>query len=124
VVFLLTTNRPDLLEPALAARPGRVDLAVEIPLPDGLARRRLLELYSRSIRLEVDDLDHVVARTRGVSAAFIRELIRKAALAAADQEGPLTISGQHLDDALQELLFEGGELTRSLLGGHAQQSGA
>ena len=28
VVFVLTTNRADLLEPALAARPGRVDQAV------------------------------------------------------------------------------------------------
>ena len=34
VIFLLTTNRPDLLEPALASRPGRVDQAIEIPLPD------------------------------------------------------------------------------------------
>ena len=34
VAFLLTTNRADLLEPALMQRPGRVDLAVEVPLPD------------------------------------------------------------------------------------------
>ncbi len=34
ILFLLTTNRPDLLEPALAARPGRVDQAIEIPMPD------------------------------------------------------------------------------------------
>ena len=34
VIFTLTTNRPDLLEPALAARPGRVDQATEITLPD------------------------------------------------------------------------------------------
>ena len=27
LLFVLTTNRPDLIEPALAARPGRVDLA-------------------------------------------------------------------------------------------------
>lgn len=33
-LVLLTSNRPDLLEPALAARPGRIDLAVEVPLPD------------------------------------------------------------------------------------------
>ena len=33
LLFLLTTNRPDVIEPALAARPGRVDLALEIPLP-------------------------------------------------------------------------------------------
>jgi ATP-dependent 26S proteasome regulatory subunit len=32
IAFILTTNRPDALEPALAARPGRVDLAVELPL--------------------------------------------------------------------------------------------
>jgi hypothetical protein len=34
VIFVLTTNRLDLLEPALAARPGRVDQAVEIRRPD------------------------------------------------------------------------------------------
>ena len=45
VVFVLTTNRADLLEPALAARPGRVDQAVELGLPDAPARRALLELY-------------------------------------------------------------------------------
>jgi hypothetical protein len=118
VVFLLTTNRPDLLEPALAARPGRVDLAVEIPLPDDSCRRRLLELYSRGLQLDVDDLERFVVRTRGVSAAFVRELVRKAALAAADREGPLVATSQDLEDALQELLFESGELTRSLLGGH------
>jgi cell division protease FtsH len=37
LLFLLTTNRADLLETALAARPGRVDVAVEsvptAPLP-------------------------------------------------------------------------------------------
>ena len=34
VLFVLTTNRADLLEPALAARPGRIDQAVELPLPN------------------------------------------------------------------------------------------
>ena len=38
VAFVLTTNRPDLLEPALAQRPGRIDLAVEIELPNEMAR--------------------------------------------------------------------------------------
>src|SRR5687768_13394071 len=33
VAFVLTTNRVDMLERALAQRPGRVDLAAEIPLP-------------------------------------------------------------------------------------------
>jgi AAA+ superfamily predicted ATPase len=50
VIFLLTSNRPDLLEPALAARPGRVDLAVEVPLPDA-GCRRLIELYGHGLTL-------------------------------------------------------------------------
>jgi hypothetical protein len=118
IVFLLTTNRPDLLEPALAARPGRIDQAVEIPLPDAACRRRLFDLYADGLRLEIADLDRFVERTRGVSAAFIRELLRKAALFAADEsEGDLVVRDRHLDDALHDLVIEGGELTKTLLGG-------
>jgi ATP-dependent 26S proteasome regulatory subunit len=47
ILFLLTTNRPDLLEPALESRPGRVDQAIEIPLPDETCRRRLFNLYGQ-----------------------------------------------------------------------------
>ena len=52
LLFVLTTNRADLIEPALAARPGRVDLALEIPLPDGEGRRRLIALYAAGITLD------------------------------------------------------------------------
>ena len=34
ILFILTTNRPEALEAALAARPGRIDQAIEFPLPD------------------------------------------------------------------------------------------
>jgi hypothetical protein len=69
VIFLLTSNRPELLEPALAARPGRVDLAVEVPLPDAACRRRLIELYGHGLALHVDgdDLDRLVQRIEGVA---------------------------------------------------------
>jgi ATP-dependent 26S proteasome regulatory subunit len=115
VVFVLTTNRPELLEPALAARPGRVDLAVEVPLPDPACRRRLLELYGRGLTLRVADLDRLVERTEGVSPAFIRELLRKAALLAVDGDGEIVVEDRHLDQALLELVVEGGDLTRRLL---------
>ena len=68
VAFVLTTNRVDLLEPALAARPGRVDQAVEIPVPDAAGRRRLIELYKGNVALQVADLSRVVERTDGVTA--------------------------------------------------------
>jgi len=50
VSFVLTTNRAEVLEQALAARPGRVDLAVEIPLPDATGRERLLRLCAELAR--------------------------------------------------------------------------
>ena len=84
LLFLLTTNRADLLELALAARPGRVDVAVEIALPDGPARERLLALYGRGVPLELtgDDIAAAIERTEGVTASFLKELIRRAVLEA------------------------------------------
>jgi cell division protease FtsH len=126
VAFVLTSNRADLLEPALAARPGRVDLAVEIGLPDEDARLRLLELYSRSLVLGLQDRGQLIARTAGVTPAFIRELIRKAALEAMTEGDPLgevTVEDRHMSRALDELLAEKGRLTRILLGGGAEEGG-
>ena len=87
VTFLLTTNRADLLEPALAQRPGRVDHAALLPLPDAGARRRLLQLYQGNLDLDLADLDAVIGRTEGVTASFLKELLRRAALNAADDAG-------------------------------------
>lgn len=47
VLFVLTTNRADLLEAALAARPGRIDQALEIGLPSADGRRALFHLYMK-----------------------------------------------------------------------------
>jgi hypothetical protein len=116
VLFILTTNRPDILEPALAARPGRVDQAIEVPLPDAECRRRLIELYARGLSLRVDRLDAVVERTAGASAAFMRELLRRAALIATDEAERPVVEQRHLDEAIRELVITGGSLTRSLLG--------
>jgi ATP-dependent 26S proteasome regulatory subunit len=118
VLFLLTTNRPDLLEPALAARPGRIDQALEVPLPDEGCRSRLLALYARGLELRLAHRDALVARTKGVSGAFLRELLRKAALLAADEGTGRVVEDRHVEAALKELVVEGGSLTQHLLGSH------
>ena len=120
VSFVLTTNRADLLEPALAGRPGRVDLAIEIPLPDDDGRRRLLELYGRDLDLRLSDPQAVVRRTAGVTASFVKELMRKASLLSALESagrGAPQVTDRHLSDALDELLAEESAMTRALLGG-------
>jgi ATPase family associated with various cellular activities (AAA) len=116
VVFVLTTNRADLLEPALASRPGRVDQAVELQLPDLAARRALFELYRGSLPVDTARLDGVLERASGVTASFLKELLRRAATLAADRPGPLAVSADDLDAALEELLDTRNAMTRTLLG--------
>lgn len=118
VAFVLTTNRPDALEPALAARPGRVDLALEIPLPAAPERRRLLELYGRGLDLDPAVLETAVGRTEGATASFFRELLRKASLAALEAQRE-SVGAEEIDGALEELLHETASLTRVLLGSEA-----
>ncbi len=115
VVFLLTTNRPDLLEPALALRPGRVDLAVELPLPDADGRRRLLARYSQGLDTSTVDLDAYVPDLEGTSPAFIRELLRQAALRAAEAGRGTRLESSDVDGARADLA-EGGVLAQRLLG--------
>jgi hypothetical protein len=114
VIFVMTTNRADLLEPALAARPGRVDQAVAFPLPDADARSRLLDLFGRGLDVHLADRAAIVAETEGVSPAFLRELVRKAALHAA-RAGSSRVDDPHFREAL-DLLEQGGPITRSMLG--------
>ncbi len=119
LLFVLTTNRADLLEPALAARPGRVDVAIDIDLPDADARQRLLALYGRSVPLRLTDAEtaEIVERTEGVTASFIKELLRRAVLECLhDDPSAGTVTAVHTSRALDDLLDSGQQLTRSLLG--------
>ena len=115
---MLTTNRPDALEPALAARPGRVDLAIEIPLPDAAARRRLLELYSHGLTSRSAPSTRRWPGRRGRPHRSSRSSSGRASVAALES-GRTTVSGADFDGALDELLEDTGALTRVLLG-HAQ----
>src|SRR6266508_1336255 len=114
ILYILTTNRPDILEPALAARPGRVDLAVELPMPDADGRRRLLELYARGMHLDGVDLAAYVDRTAGASPAYIKEILRRAALLAAIAKSP-SVTHEHLDQAMTEL-ESGSDLAKRIVG--------
>ena len=122
VVFVLTTNRADLLEQALTTRPGRIDQAVEMELPDAGARRELLHLYRAELGWEVSDaaLDSAVERSEGTTASFAKELLRRAALVSLerdpDQVAP-TIMDEDLKAGLDELLDSRNRMTRRALGG-------
>jgi hypothetical protein len=116
LLVLLTTNRPDRIEPALAGRPGRVDLALELPLPDEQGRRELLRLYAQEIEIDPQTEQQLVEQSEGVTGALIKELMRQATLRATLND--TQPSGSDVLTILSELLDERGTLTRRLLGQH------
>lgn len=116
ILFILTTNRPETLEAALASRPGRIDQAIEFPLPDEAGREKLVLLYAHEAKLSTDILSEIVRRTQGVSAAFIKELMRRIVQFHIERNGGSEIDRADVDAALDEMLFSGGKLNLKLLG--------
>lgn len=117
VLLILTTNRPEQIEPALVSRPGRVDQAIEFPLPDEEGRAKLVKLYARGLGISKELMELVVSRTKGVSGAFIKELMRRCAQFQIESSHGNVLTQSAVDAAMEEMLFTGGALNRRLLGG-------
>src|SRR5712671_4953673 len=117
ILFILTTNRPEQLESALASRPGRIDQAIEVPLPDDIGRNKLVQLYGRGLPLGDAVVAEAAQRTQGVSAAFIKEMMRRMAQASIVRDGGTTVESDDISEALDDMLFAGGKLNVKLLGG-------
>jgi transitional endoplasmic reticulum ATPase len=82
VVTLATTNRPDILDPALL-RPGRFDVQIEVTAPDVATRRAILEVHTRQQPLADDvDLDVLAAETGGCMGADLAGICREAGMEA------------------------------------------
>ncbi len=121
IAFVMTTNHVQILEEALAARRGRVDLGVEIALPDVAARRRLFQHYAGSLPLSPEALDAAAERAEGTTGSFAKELVRRTVLRAALRGDDLPLDDD-LSASLDDLLSSGAALTRLLLGGRESMS--
>lgn len=119
ILFVLSTNKPEVLEEALISRPGRIDQLIEFPRPDDNCRRALMELYGGNLLVSAAIVDDVVNRTRRVSASFIKELMRRFAQYSIERDGNGVVNAEDVDQALNEMLFDNGHLNRSVLGAQA-----
>ncbi len=83
VILIASTNRPDVLDPALL-RPGRFDRRVVVSRPDVRGREGILKVHTRKIPLSEDVDISVIARgTPGFTGADLANLVNEAALNAA-----------------------------------------
>jgi AAA+ superfamily predicted ATPase/ATP-dependent Clp protease adapter protein ClpS len=122
ILFVLSTNKPEVLEQALIARPGRVDQLIEFPLPDEDCRRALMDLYGGNLSVSDDIAGDVVNRTHDVSASFIKELMRRFAQYSIERGRDGVVSAEDVDQALNEMLFDNSRLSRSVLGAHTAEN--
>jgi len=125
VVVIATTNRPDLIDPALL-RPGRLDRHFHVPVPDGAARRKIFAVHTRDKPLaEGVDLDDLAARTDGYVGADIEAVCREASMAATrefiarvdpdqigESVGNVRVTADHFEQALEEVTPSVDEGTR------------
>jgi len=110
ILVVASTTHTDALDPALVA-PGRLDHLVEIPLPDAVAQREILEL----IRLRTEktagrplfekiDYDKILPVMGGMSGADLSVIVRRAlemkVRAAAERSGVSPVSTEDLLDAI------------------------
>lgn len=86
VFVLAATNKPQILDPALM-RPGRLDTALYIGLPDCESRREILQIRLHLMDVEEDvDIADLANRADGYSGAELVSVCQKAGYAALEEQ--------------------------------------
>ena len=100
VLFMGSTNRPDVLDPALT-RPGRFDQMIEVGLPDRSGRRAIVEGYLSTIRHDESvDIEAIVSNTPGASPAQMMAALTKDTVRIALFEHRNVVTQRDIDRAL------------------------
>ena len=105
VLFMGSTNRPDVLDPALT-RPGRFDRTIEVAPPDKTGRRAIVEYYLSQIKHDnTIDVEAIVEDTVSATPAKIMAAITKDAVRLALFDGRFLVNQRDIDLAFQEQSF-------------------
>ncbi|MCF2140765.1 MAG: CDC48 family AAA ATPase [Candidatus Lokiarchaeota archaeon] len=107
VIVVASTNRPDILDPALL-RPGRFDRLIYVPAPDLKSRIKILDVHTKNMPLSEEakaNLHSIAERTELYSGADLENVIREAGMQAIREklEDFETIEYSHLEFALSKI---------------------
>jgi cell division protease FtsH len=104
IIVIASTNRPDVLDPALL-RPGRFDRQVVVPNPDIGGRERILRVHMKNVPLAADVEVRTIARgTPGFSGADLANLVNEAALMAARKNRRM-VTQRDFEDAKDRVMM-------------------
>mgnify|MGYP006155111997 CR=1 FL=1 len=104
VLFMGSTNRPDVLDPALL-RPGRFDQIIKVDRPDRVGRKAIIKGYLSKINHDVNiDVDAIVADTPKATPAQVMSAITKDSVRRALFSNREYVQQEDIDQAIQEQL--------------------
>jgi len=104
VILIASTNRPDVLDPALL-RPGRFDRQVVVSMPDIRGRKAIIEVYIKKTPIGPDvDSDVLAKGTPGFSGADLENMVNEAALIAA-KKGKERLAMVDFEDAKDKIVM-------------------
>ena len=104
IIVIASTNRPDVLDPALL-RPGRFDRQVVVSNPDIGGRERILRVHMKNVPLAADvDVKTVARGTPGFSGADLANLVNEAALMAARKNRRM-VTQRDFEDAKDRVMM-------------------
>lgn len=97
IVFFAATNVKDIIDPALVSR---FEEHVDVPLPDKNQRRRVLQFHAGKVACdEAVNLDELANLTDGYDCRRLKDLVQKAARAAA-RKGHALVNQHDFEDTL------------------------
>ncbi|MCL4296681.1 MAG: ATP-dependent zinc metalloprotease FtsH [Anaerolineae bacterium] len=103
VIVMASTNRPDILDPALL-RPGRFDRKVFLDRPDVQSREAILAVHLRGKPLDpAISIAEVARLTPGFVGADLENLVNEAAILAA-RRGLAVIGRAEFQDAMERIV--------------------
>ncbi|RPI89576.1 MAG: AAA family ATPase [Chloroflexi bacterium] len=102
ILFMGSTNRPDVLDPALT-RPGRFDRTVVVNKPDRGGRREMVKYYVNKIKTDESvDIEAIVSDTAWATPARIMSAITKDSVRLALFDGRERVAQHDIELAFQE----------------------
>lgn len=105
VLFVGSTNRPDVLDPALL-RPGRMDRKIAVDPPTKAGRREIIKHYLSKIKYDdTVDVEALVQNTVGVTPATIMSAITKSAVRSAIFDNRTQVNHNDIVLAFQEQIL-------------------
>jgi len=104
VILIASTNRPDVLDPALL-RPGRFDRQVVVPMPDIKGRTEIIKVHLKRSPIDPQVNPEILAKgTPGFSGADLENMVNEAALIAA-KKNKEQVTMEDFEDAKDKIFM-------------------